>query len=351
MTNSFVCDRLLSLTALLLALLLAPFAHAADGATEQAQRQATQPGNNAPMWREVRKGESPYQTTQVRGVETNILVQPAGETWRRIRNGPITLYGGILLIAVPLLIFGFYRWKGPLRLHDKPTGRMIERFSDWERIVHWTTAISFVILGISGIVTLFGKHVILPMFGYTLFSWLAILSKNLHNFVGPLFVFCTLVMFVTYVKDNLWRVVDFLWLKKAGGLLSGEHVPSERFNAGEKVWFWFGVTLLGLVSSASGLVLDFPNFDQARSVMQLANIVHAISAVLFITLAFTHIYIGTIGTEGAYESMRQGLVDESWAKEHHDIWYEEVKAGKARQHFVDAVPADVKAHVAQATKA
>ena len=273
------------------------------------------------MWREVRKGDNPYQTTQVRGIETNILVQPAGETWRRIRNGPISLYGGILLIAIPLLIFGFYRWKGPIRLRDKPTGRMIERFSDWERIVHWSTAISFVILAVSGVITLFGKHVILPMFGYTLFSWLAILSKNLHNFVGPLFVFCVLVMFVTFVRDNVWQRIDFNWVAQAGGLLNGKHVPSGRYNAGEKAWFWFGVTFLGLVSSAS------------------------------IALAFTHIYIGTIGTEGAYESMRLGLVDESWAKEHHEIWYEEVKAGKARQHFADAVPADVRAQVAQATKA
>lgn len=355
MTSSFIFDRVLPLLALLFALLLAPFAHAAEVAAPrqdtQAQRQDTQPGNNEPVWRDVRKGENPYQTTQVRGVETNILVQPAGETWRRIRNGPITLYGGLLLIALPLLIFGFYRWKGPLKLHAKPTGRLIERFSDWERIVHWSTAISFVILAVSGIVMLFGKYVILPMFGYTLFSWLAILSKNLHNFVGPLFVFCTLVMFVTYVKDNLWRAADFVWLKKAGGLLTGEHVPSERYNAGSKIWFWFGVTLLGVVTSASGLVLDFPNFDQSRWVMQTANIVHAISAILFIVMSLGHIYIGSIGAEGAYESMRLGLVDEAWAKEHHDLWYEEVKAGRARQHFADAVPADIKAQVAQAIKA
>ena len=358
MTNSFVCDRILPLLALLLALLLAPFAHAADGASEQEQRQDTQaqrqdrqPGNNAPMWRDVRNGENPYQTTQVRGVETNILVQPAGETWRQIRNGPITLYGGLLLIAVPLLIFCYFRWKGPIRLHTKPTGRLIERFSDWERIVHWTTAISFVILAVSGIIILFGKYVILPMFGYTLFSWLAILGKNLHNFVGPLFVFCTLVMFVTFVKDNVWQRIDFNWVAQAGGLLNGKHVPSGRYNAGEKAWFWFGVTFLGLVSGATGLVLDFPNFDQGRSVMQLVNVVHGISAVLFIALAFSHIYIGTIGAEGAYESMRLGLVDEAWAKEHHEIWYEEVKASKARQHFADDIPVDVKAQVVQATKA
>jgi len=352
MRTPLALNGMTSSIVLLLALLLAPFAHAADGgAKEQAQRQITQPGNNEPVWRDVRKGENPYQTTQVRGVETNILVQPAGETWRQIHNGPLPLYSGLLLLAMLLLIFGYYRWKGPLKLHEKPTGRLIERFSDWERLVHWSAAISFVILGISGLVLMFGKYVLLPVFGYTLFSWLAIIGKNLHNFVGPLFIFCTLAMFVTYVKDNWWRAMDFTWFIKAGGLFSGEHVPSGRFNAGEKAWFWFGVTLLGLIIGASGLVLDFPNFAQTRSVMQMANVVHAIASILFVLLALSHIYIGTIGAEGAYEAMRHGLVDEAWAKEHHEVWYEEVKAGTAQQRFADDVAPDVKSQVAQAIKA
>jgi formate dehydrogenase subunit gamma len=345
------CGRVL--LALLLGILLAPWSawSADNNAKEQVQRQLTQPGNNAPVWSDVRGGGNQNQTTQVRGIETNVLVQPAGETWRQIRNRLITLYGGIVLIVMLLLIFGYYRWKGPLKLHDRPTGKYIERFSDWERMVHWATAISFVILAVSGVIMLFGRYVVLPLFGYTLFSWLAIIGKNLHNFVGPLFIFCTLAMFVTFVRDNLWRAMDFTWFAKAGGLLNGEHVPSGRFNAGEKAWFWFGVTFLGFVSSASGLVLDFPNFEQARSVMQQANIVHAISAIFFIALALSHIYIGTIGADGAYEAMRHGLVDEAWAKEHHEVWYEEVKAGKSRQRFAEDVPADIKSQVAQAIKA
>lgn len=353
MINSFFSARAVAFAALLAiaAWVPSPAMSADGGAKEQAQRQITQPGNNAPVWSDVRRGGNPYQTTQVRGVETNILVQPGGETWRQVRNGPLTLYGGLLLLAVLLLIGAYYSLKGPLRVRDKPTGKLIERFSDWERLVHWSTAISFVILAISGTVILFGKYIILPLFGYTLFSWLAIIGKNLHNFVGPLFIFCTLAMFVTYVKDNLWRAMDFTWFAKAGGLINGEHVPSGRFNGGEKAWFWFGVTLLGIVSGASGLVLDFPNFEQARSIMQQANVVHAISAMFFIAVALAHIYIGTIGAEGAYEAMRYGLVDEAWAKEHHEVWYEEVKAGKSAQRFAGDVPAEVRSQVAQAIKA
>ena len=350
--RSFVLARAFAFAGLMAGLALSPVPTfgAESGAEAQQQRQVTQPLNNAPVWRDVRGGENPYQTTQVRGIETNVLIQSQGETWRQIHNGPLPLYGGLLLLVMLLLIFGYYKWKGPLRVHEKPTGRLIERFSDWERLVHWTTAISFVILAISGAIMMFGKYVILPLFGYTLFSWLAIIGKNLHNFVGPLFIFCILAMFVTYVRDNVWRLADFTWLAKAGGLLSGEHLPTGRFNAGEKVWFWFGVTLLGIVSGASGLVLDFPNFEQVRAVMQQANVVHAISAVFFIAMALAHIYIGTIGAEAAYESMRHGVVDEAWAKEHHETWYEEVKAGKSRQRFVDDVAPEVKAQVAQALK-
>lgn len=306
-------------------------AAAADSsAKEQAQRQAVQPLNNAPVWRDVRSGEiNPYQTTQVRGTETNVLIQTQGEVWRQVRNGPLTIYGGWLIVAFIAGIAAFYAVKGQIKLHDKPTGRMIERFNTWERVVHWATAISFVILAVSGIVMLFGKHILLPLMGYELFSWLSALSKNLHNFVGPLFVLCTVLTMVTFIKDNLPRAYDWLWVRKAGGLFTGEHVPSGRFNAGEKTWFWLGVTVLGIIVSVTGVILDFPQLvDGARSAMQQASIIHATAAVIFMAMSLGHIYLGTIGMEGAYDSMRNGYVDETWAKEHHEYWYNEAPANR-----------------------
>lgn len=311
--------------------LFTPLAWAADGgAKEQAQRQQSQPLNNAPVWTDVRRGENPYQTTQVRGVETNVLVQSAGEIWRQWRNGPITIYGGWLLVLVVAALGIFYWLRGKIMLGHPRTGRLIERFGAWDRIVHWSTAISFVVLAITGLITLFGKYVLLPVFGYTLFSWLATLSKTLHNFVGPLFALCTVVMFFTFVKDNIWQRGDWQWLMKAGGMFSGKHVPSWRFNIGEKSWFWFGVTFLGIIVSATGFILDFPNFAQGRETMQMANVIHAVAAILFIGASFGHIYLGTIGMEDAYESMRNGVVDETWAKEHHEYWYDEMMKGKGR---------------------
>lgn len=296
----------------------------------QVQRQQEQPLNNAPVWRAVREGEA--GVTQVRGRETGVLIESSGETWRLIRNGPVTLYGGILLMLVPILILGFYKFNGPMKLHGKPTGRKIERFTRWERIVHWSTAISFVVLALTGILLLFGKHFLIPVMGYSAFSWIATISIKLHNFVGPLFIFCMAAMFVTFVRENLLRSIDWEWLRKAPQVLTGKaHVPSGKYNAAEKGWFWGGVAFLGLIVGASGLVLDFPNFEQTRFTMQAANIVHGVGALIFILASFGHIYMGTIGTEGAYEAMRNGMVDETWAKEHHELWYEEVTSGTSQR--------------------
>jgi formate dehydrogenase subunit gamma len=300
-----------------------------DRIQAQQQRQVTQPGNNAPVWRDVRKeGEEHY--TSVKGREAGVLVQSAGETWRQIRNGPITFYGGWLVIAVLLIIAALYGAKGSVKLHDRPTGRLIHRFSTTEQVVHWCTAISFCILGLSGLIMLFGKHVLLPVFGYTLFAWLAALSKNLHNFVAPFFILAVLVMIFLWLRDNLPRAYDWQWFRRAHRFfLRGEHIPSGRFNAGEKGWFWFGVVGLSIVVSWSGVILLFPNFDQTRAVMQDAWIWHAVAALLYIALSLGHIYMGTIGVEGAYGNMRTGYTDETWAREHHSIWYDEVKSGRS----------------------
>jgi len=324
---------LLARIALLLCMFAPGLAPAAEDqpAQAQAQRQVTQPLNNAPFWREVRKGENnPYQTTQVRGPETQVLIQSEGEMWRQFRNGPITIYGGWFIVVVFLAILLFYWRRGKLRMREPRTGRLIERFSTWERIVHWTVAITFIILAVTGIIMLFGKHVVLPVLGYTLFSWLAMLGKNLHNFLGPLFAVSLIVMAVTYLHDNVPKAYDWIYVRRFGDFLRGETVPAGRFNAMEKFWFWAGVILLGIIVSATGLVMDFPNFDQTRGAMQIANMIHAIAAVLFIALSLGHIYIGTIGMEGAYDAMRHGYVDETWAREHHVYWYEEVMRGERR---------------------
>jgi formate dehydrogenase subunit gamma len=307
-------------------------------AQAQQERRDTQPGNNAPVWREVRSGNQGY--TSLPGREMGVLVQSGGETWRQIRNGPVTFYGGWVLVLVVLAIAAFFSIRGALKLHDKPSGRMLERFNSIERVTHWTVAISFVVLAVSGLIMLFGKHVLLPVIGYTLFAWLTALAKNLHNFIAPLFILGLLMMIAVYIKDNFPKLVDLQWFAKAGGLFTGSHVPSGRFNAGEKSWFWFGVVAMGIIVSATGLILLFPNFEQTRGTMQEAWTWHAVAALVFMAASLGHIYLGTIGVEGAYQAMRSGSVDEVWAKEHHELWYNEVKGKSgAKSSPGGAVPA------------
>lgn len=301
----------------------APSFAAPDPAIEQAKRQVEQPLNNAPVWREVRGGEVHY--TSARGVETGVLVQPGGETWRQLRNGPVTLYGGIFLSVVVALIALFYKFRGPIMVKAPKTGRVIERFNGAERVVHWVMGITFCVLALTGLILTFGKFVLLPLFGYSLFAWVAQASKVIHNVIGPVFIVANIVFMIMFARDNLFRAEDGPWFRKNGGMFSGEHVPSFRFNGGEKVWFWLGVCVLGLVVSASGLILNFPNFDQGRGVMQIANIVHLVGGIVVTGLSFGHMYLGTAGVPGAYEAMRHGYVDETWAKEHHEYWYDEVK--------------------------
>jgi formate dehydrogenase subunit gamma len=296
-------------------------------ADTQAERQASQPLNNAPVWRAVNSTQSHFTTLPAR--EGGVLIQSAGEEWRQLRNGPVTRWGGWALVSMLIVVVAFYLIRGTIRLSSAPTGRLIERFSVVERLAHWSTAISFVTLALTGMLMLFGKHVVLPVFGYSAFSVLAITAKGLHNFVGPVFSLSIMVTFILFVKDNFPEKGDMTWLARFGGFLSrNEHPPAGRFNAGEKLWFWGGLTVLGIIMTITGLILDFPNFQQTRGQMQLAWAWHAIAAVLFIMGSMGHIYIGTLGMEGAYTAMRRGVVDETWAREHHEYWYEDLKAGR-----------------------
>jgi len=333
------------LAAVLSLFALAAFAQSAQEPTreervkEQQQRAVTQPGNNAPVWREVRGGQTQYTTSSARGRETDVLIQSWGDTWRRIRNGPVMFYGGWLVLLVLAAIAGFYAIFGSVKLHDRPTGRLIPRFTRADQIVHWSVAISFCVLGISGLIMFFGKHVLLPVIGYTLFGWLTALSKNLHNFVAPFFIVAVVAMIVLYVRDNLPKAYDLKFLVNAFAVMAkGKHVPTGRFNGGEKLWFWGGVVVLSVVVTWSGLILLFPNFDQTRHVMQEAWIWHASAALLYVAISFGHIYLGTIGLDGSYQAMRTGWVDETWAKEHHQIWYEDVKSGRRTREAAAPAP-------------
>lgn len=305
-------------------------------------RSKVQPGNNAPVWRQVAAGVTGYSSLpQSEAPEAGVLIQSqvnypgapptnAGEAWRQVRNNYIIPYGGALILIALGAIAVFYWRKGSIAQHGADTGRAIERFTPFERSAHWANAIAFSILAISGLVMAFGKFTIQPVIGGALFGAFTYILKNLHNFAGPVFAVSLVVVIFTFVKDNLPRKGDLNWLLRGGGLLSGNEPTSHRFNAGEKIIFWLGVFAFGLVVVASGLVLDklVPGLLYERSTMQVANMVHGVATMGMMALFMGHIYLGTIGMQGAYQGMRTGYVDETWAKEHHGEWLDDIKAGK-----------------------
>ncbi|MDP3309466.1 MAG: formate dehydrogenase subunit gamma [Polaromonas sp.] len=307
-----------------------------------AERAKVQPGNNAPLWRQVGAGVTGYSSLpKSEAPEAGNLIQPfvqypgsrltnAGEAWRQVRNNWIIPYGGSLFLIVVLAIAIFYFTRGTIKTHGADTGRKIERFTPFERAAHWSNAIAFSILAISGLVLAFGKFFLLPVMGLTLFGWLSYVLKTAHNFAGPLFAVSLVIVFFTFLRDNWPQKGDLKWLAKGGGLISGDEPASHRFNAGEKVIFWAGVFFLGIIVVVSGLVLDklVPGLIYERGTMQIAHMIHAIATVLMMCMFLGHIYLGTIGMEGAYKAMRTGYVDEAWAKDHHAYWYEDIQAGK-----------------------
>jgi len=309
------------------------------------ERNRVQPGNNAPMYRDVQRGVEGF-TNYPKDTypEAGVLIQPpiaypgssyttAGEAWRQVRNNWIIPYGGALVLIWTLALAIFYFTRGTIG-HNPAVGGggvLIERFTPFERAAHWTNAIAFCVLAISGIVMAFGRFFLMPVLGRQLFGPLTYLLKTLHNFFGPLFTVSLIVVAITFIKDEFPRKGDLNWLIKLGGVFNkeGGEPPTYRFNAGEKVVYWLGVIVLGWFIVSSGLSLDkLLPIEYTREVMQWSHLFHAAAAVLMICLIGFHIYLGTVGVKGAYTAMRHGYVDEAWAQEHHGYWYEDIKAGR-----------------------
>jgi formate dehydrogenase subunit gamma len=282
------------------------------------------PNPGADLWREAR--HAGVGATQVQGVDTGVLITETGELWREYRVSYLVPYGGLVLGGMVGVFVLYFLTRGRLRIEGGRSGVPVERYTRTDRVVHWLVAIPFVLLGLTGLVLLFGRWVLIPLLGPEAFSALAIVSKNVHNFVGPFFVVMVPIMFFQYLRDSLFNLkVDLKWFRMAGGYLGGPHPSSEKVNAGQKLWFWTAV-FMGIALSVSGLVLDFPNFGQGREWMQGAHLVHSVASVVVLAFFTVHLYLATIGVEGAFETMRTGKADARWVQQHHDLWYAELES-------------------------
>jgi len=286
---------------------------------------ATAVGGVSPdTWRQVRSGELGPNFRDSRADSTYNLINASGESWRQLRNRWVSPFGLIAVGGMIAVIALFYVIVGRKDLSEPRTGRKLLRWPLVVRSIHWTVATLFIVLALSGLNLLYGKFVFRPLFGDAVWGAMISASKVAHNYLGPLFGILLVVLLARVLKHNWPKKHDLAWFRQGGGLVGKGHPDAGFANGGEKLWFWLLATA-GLAVVASGFVLDFPNYGQSRDTMQWANIIHAVGALGLTAVALGHIYIGTIGSEGSLEGMTTGYVDETWARDHHNLWYEEVK--------------------------
>lgn len=325
------------------------------GATPQLGTRGA--ASDSDIFRALRYGTADV-TLRSNGPAAKVMIQDSGMWWLKFRAGPLSTYGAYLLGGVLALLALFYLIRGKIRIDGDLTGRKILRFSGIERFGHWLFAGSFMLLGISGLISLFGRKILIPTFGHEAFSTLAIASKWIHNNVAWAFMAGLILIILNWTLHNIPNRHDLKWLLVGGGLFSkGVHPPARKFNAGQKMIFW-GCVVLGLSISASGLSLLFPfqiemygstfallndigvsgwfgfaplpEILNPQQEMQYSQIWHTTTAFIFMAMIFAHIYLGSIGMEGAFDAVNSGKVEEQWAKEHHSLWVQEVRAKEAK---------------------
>ena len=295
-----------------------------------ASAQTTPPAANEKELLEYLKKCPPGQACEGRvsipDSKSGTLVQN-GRVWQERMEGPVKRWGGWFLVAVIVLLALFYFVRGRVRVDSGFSGQTIERFSGFERFVHWLTATSFIILGLTGLNIRFGRSVLMPLIGEEAFSSVSAFGKLLHNFTSFAFIAGLVLMLLIWIGHNLPAKGDGAWIKAGGGILKkGVHPPAGKFNPGQKLIFW-AVILLGAAIAVTGILMMFP-YLTSTSGMQLSTFLHSVLAILLIGVIFAHIYIGTIGMQGAFDAMGTGKVDVNWAREHHSRWVDELKGRK-----------------------
>jgi formate dehydrogenase subunit gamma len=295
---------------------------------------AQQPTSINPTADSVKEEQLLKQLGQVRGrgtipdTKSYTIEHPAGRDWRHFHEVTLRWIGAVAILGIVVLLVVFYLARGMVRLESGRSGRTIVRFNALERFVHWMTAACFIVLAITGLNITFGKVLLLPVIGPEAFTTWSEWCKYAHNYLSFPFTLGVLLIFFMWVGSNIPNRVDVEWIRRGGGIVGHDHPPAYKFNAGQKALYWFQV-LGGVAMVISGYILIFPFYGTTIDGMELAQVVHGIVAMLFIALMLAHIYIGTIGMEGAFEAMGTGEVDLNWAKEHHSLWVEE-ELGRGR---------------------
>jgi formate dehydrogenase subunit gamma len=316
--------------------------------TSLAQTKGEVPGkslgikSDTDLWKYVRNGNA--GTTQMKDELSAVMIQSEGDNWRALRNGPVSMFGGIGLAGIIALLFAFFLYRGKIKVESGLSGDTILRFATLDRFAHWLMAGSFVLLALTGLNILYGRYVLIPILGPELFSSITVGGKYIHNYLSFAFMIGLALAFILWVKHNIPTKIDWQWLKMGGGIFkAGMHPPAKKFNAGQKMIFW--ITMIGGLSvSMSGIALMFPfetsMFSETFALLnifgldlptnltamqeqQYNQLWHGVVSLGLMIMIIAHIYIGSVGMEGALDAMNSGKVDRNWAKEHHNLWVKE----------------------------
>jgi len=333
------------------------FRRNATGTPDDAAGMAGQLGtlggaSDADVWRALRYGLEDV-TVSAGGPEARVLIQDGGMRWLEFRKGPLATYGAWLLGGTLVALALFFVVRGRIRIDGQKTGRTVTRFKAVERFGHWLMGGAFVVLAITGLLVFFGRMAVIPLLGHEAFATIAVASKWVHNNISWAFMLGLIMVFFMWVLDNIPNRTDLKWLAVGGGIFTkGVHPPARKFNAGQKMIFW-SVILLGGSISVSGLSMLFP-FElpmfaktfvilndmglpqlvglgplpetlAPHEEMQFATLWHTIVGFVLIAIILAHVYIGSVGMEGAFDAMGTGEVEEQWAREHHGLWLRELQ--------------------------
>lgn len=313
--------------------------------------------SDSDLWRALKSGET--GTVSDRNPAAAPSIQTRGMDWLRFRSENFATYSAWGIVGMIALLALFFAVRGRIRIgHGGPSGEKISRFKFVERLGHWLLASSFIILALTGLNLVFGREVIIPLLGKEAFATLTVYGKLAHNYIAFPFMVSLVWVAITWIWYNIPHPRDLVWFARGGGILGGGHPPAKKFNAGQKIIFWL-VILGGVSLSLSGWTLLFPftthhfadTFQAINSVFgtglpttftiieeqQLAVSWHGIVSVFMICVVIAHIYIGSVGMEGAFAAMSTGEVDRTWAKEHHSLWVEEEDAKSSRSSRPETV--------------
>lgn len=296
---------------------------------------AQQPTSVDPQKSAVTENQLLRQSDTIQGrgtlpdLKSQVIEQPAGRDWQQFHSTTLRWIGAVAILGILAVLIVFYLWRGMVRIESGRSGKTIVRFDAFERFVHWMTAVCFIILALSGLNITFGRPLLLPLTGADAFSAWSQWAKYAHNYLSFPFTIGVILIFLMWLGGNIPNRVDVEWFKQGGGIIGHDHPRAERFNGGQKAIYWI-VVLGGGAMAITGYVLMFPFYGTGIHNMQTAEMVHGIVAMLFVAAMLGHIYIGTIGMQGAFEAMGKGTVDLNWAREHHSMWLEEEQNSKSR---------------------